>query len=257
MKTIDLKGHVVLVTGGAGAIGEGIAREIARAGGAVIIADVADEQCERLARSIVGEGGRACGVFMDVTDAKSITSALEAGIASLGPLTGLVHVAGVLRAGLIEHMPLSEWRAIMEVNVDGLFLVTQASIPHLRLARDAAIVTISSVSASAATSGGVAYAASKGAVSSFTFALSGELAEAGVRVNAVCPGWVEGGFTDQMMAQAPDAEALHAQASSMHLLGRMAVPRDIGNAAAWLLSAEASFITGTALYVDGGFSVKH
>lgn len=117
-------------------------------------------------------------------------------------------------------------------------------------------MTLGSVSAYIGSGDGVAYTTTKGAVLSFTFATAGNLAPMGIRVNAVSPGWVDGGFTHQAMANMEDPQQLVETAKRMHYLGRMATPRDVANAAVWLLSDEASFVTGSSLLVDGGYMIK-
>jgi NAD(P)-dependent dehydrogenase (short-subunit alcohol dehydrogenase family) len=119
-----------------------------------------------------------------------------------------------------------------------------------------AVVTLGSVSAYIGSTDGAAYTTTKGAVLSFTFASAGDLAPLGIRVNAVSPGWVDGGFTHQAMSQMEDPNELVETAKRMHYLGRMATPTDVANAAIWLLSDQAAFVTGTSLLVDGGYMVK-
>ena len=156
-------------------------------------------------------------------------------------------------------MSEADFDAVMAVNVKGVWLATRYALPHLRatgLAGGAAVVNLSSVSAYIGTDTGWAYTVSKGAVSSFTHAVSQELAPAGIRVNAVAPGYVDAGFTHQSLARNPDPAAMVARANSLHVLGRMAQPAEVAQAVLYLASARASFVTGTVLFVDGGFMVK-
>lgn len=257
MKAIDLGRDVVLVTGGAGDIGRATCRELASAGAGVIVGDLVADDARQVAAAITDTGGRAVGAGLDVRDADSVEAAIAEGTRALGPLTGLVNVAAVLRTGRVEEMPPAQWREIHDVNVTGTFLAAKAAVPHLRASGGGGIVNVSSVSAFIASDGGSAYSATKGAVLSFTYAIAGELAPYGIRVNAVCPGWVDGGFTDRGFAGQPDVDRLRAEAAAMHLLGRMASPAEVGNAVCFLLSDLASFVTGTALFVDGGYLVRH
>ena len=256
MTAINLSGGVILVTGGSGSIGGATAVELARAGAAVVVADVSMEACLAVVETIRATGGSASAARIDVRDADSLTQAIETATAELGPLTGLVNAAGILRVSRIEEMKESDWNDIQSVNVLGTFLATKAAIPFLKAAGGGTIVNISSVSAYIGSDGGAAYSATKGAVLSFTYGAAGELAPDRIRVNAVCPGWVDGGFTHQAMADAEDPEALADSARSLHYLGRMATATDVGNAVTWLSSDLAAFITGTALFVDGGFMIK-
>lgn len=257
MKSIDLSTDVVLVTGAAGSIGSAIARELAVAGARVIVADVHEELCEAVAATIQDAGGVAFPAVIDVRDSSSISRGIRAGVSELGPLSGLVNVAAVLRIGRIDIMPEEAWDEIMDINVGGTYRSTKSALPFFRESGRGSIVNISSVAAFGGSDDGSAYASTKGAVLSFTYATAGELSHEGFRVNAICPGWVEGGFTAQAMSELDHPEELAETARRMHYLGRMAKPEDVANAAVWLLSDQASFVTGTALFVDGGYMVKH
>jgi NAD(P)-dependent dehydrogenase (short-subunit alcohol dehydrogenase family) len=119
------------------------------------------------------------------------------------------------------------------------------------------VVTLASVAAFIGSDEGAAYTTTKGAILSFTYAAAGDLAPSGVRVNAVSPGWVDGGFTHQAMSESDNPQELVNTAKNLHYLGRMAEPSDVANAVVWLLSDQAAFVTGTSLLVDGGYMIKH
>jgi NAD(P)-dependent dehydrogenase (short-subunit alcohol dehydrogenase family) len=173
----------------------------------------------------------------------------RAAFARLGPLRGLVCIAGTNARGRVEELSWLEWQRVMAVNVTGPML----AMKHARLAHGGAIVLTASVSAHIATDGYVAYHTSKGAVLGLMRAACGEFAPLGVRVNAVSPGWVDTPFTDRALAALPDAEAVRRKAGEAHLLGRIARPEEVAEAMLFLLSDDASFITGEELVVDGGF----
>lgn len=256
MKIIDLSADVVLVTGAAGSIGGAIARELAVAGARVIVADIHAEACADVAAEIRDAGGAAFPAAVDVRDTGSVDRGIRAGVSELGPLTGLVNVAAVLRTGRLDEMPEESWDEIMDINVGGTYRSTKAVLPFFRQSGRGSIVNLASVAAFGGSDDGSAYSATKGAVLSFTYSTAGELAPEGFRVNAICPGWVDGGFTAQAMSALEHPEALAETARRMHYLGRMATPGDVANAAVWLLSDQASFVTGTALFVDGGYMIK-
>lgn len=256
MKTLDLSNDVILVTGGAGSIGSAISLELAEAGAAVVVADRDLEAASIVALQIVENGGSAVSAPLDLGSSSSVESAVSEAISQFGSLTGLVNAAGVLRTGDLPSMSDDDWDVMMNVNVSGIFRATRAIAPHLKSTGRGSIVNLSSVSAFIGSGDGAAYTASKGAVLSFTIGTAGELAPFGIRVNAVCPGWVDGGFTHQAMEQSDDPAALAAYARQLHPLGRMASPRDVANAVVWLMSSDASFVTGTSLFVDGGFMVQ-
>jgi len=256
MKTIDLSGGLVLVTGGAGSIGSAIAVDAADAGAAVAVCDSNHVAAEAIAAGIRSRGGSAAAFSMDVRNQYNVLEVTKQAVQQLGSLQGIVTAAGLLRTGPLARQNASDWEDVMAVNVTGTLHAVQAAKPHLTATRGA-IVTLGSVSAFIGSSDGGAYTTSKGAVLSFTYAAAGELADRGIRVNNVAPGWVDGGFTHQAMRSSPEPDRLRAMALGLHPLGRMAKPVDVAHAVTWLLSDQASFITGSMLLVDGGFMVQH
>jgi NAD(P)-dependent dehydrogenase (short-subunit alcohol dehydrogenase family) len=257
MIAIDLTDDVVLVMGGGGSIGSAIARTAARAGARVAVADSKLAAAQRVADEIVAEGGSALALQVDLTDADSVQQCVDHAVGEWGSLNSLVNAAGFWSSDVSERMTDDMWNAMMEVNLTGVFRACRAAVPALKTAGSGAIVSLASVAAFAASGESAPYSATKAGVIGYTAGLSGELAPHGIRVNAISPGWVDGGFTHQALATATDPEALRATANGQHLLGRMATPDDVANAAVWLLSDLASFVTGTELLVDGGYTVKH
>ena len=255
MKAIDLSRGMVFVTGGGGSIGGAIATEAASAGAKVAIADANLAAAQRVANDIIGKGGEARAYQVDVTKSDSLRAAMSDAASNLGPMIGLATAAAILRTGSVATQSEDGWREIMAVNVEGTFKAVQAAVEYLSETKGA-VVTLGSVSAYIGSADGAAYTTTKGAVLSFTFASAGDLAPLGIRVNAVSPGWVDGGFTHQAMSQMDDPQQLVETAKRMHYLGRMATPTDVANAAVWLLSDQAAFVTGTSLLVDGGYMVK-
>jgi NAD(P)-dependent dehydrogenase (short-subunit alcohol dehydrogenase family) len=255
MKVIDLSRGMVFVTGGGGSIGAAIAIEAAAAGASVAVADVNLSAATQTADHIEKTGTRAMALEVDVTSSESLAVAMAEAVAVLGPMVGLVTGAAILRTGSVATQSEAGWQEIMAVNVEGTFKAVQSAIPYLTETKGA-IVTLGSVSAFIGSAEGTAYTTTKGAVLSFTYAIAGDLAPQGIRVNAVSPGWVDGGFTHQAMSQMDDPQELVETARRMHYLERMATPTDVANAAVWLLSDQAAFVTGTSLLVDGGYMIK-
>lgn len=255
----ELQGHVAVITGAAGGIGANIARLFAAEGAAVALLDRTRDSLAILTAELNAAGRTATAHPVDITVSASVETAMADVVRAHGRISILVNCVGFLRTGKVDQMSEADFDAVMAVNVKGVWLATKYALPHLRatgLAGGAAVVNLSSVSAYIGTDTGWAYTVSKGAVSSFTHAVSQEFAPAGIRVNAVAPGYVDAGFTHQSMARNPDPVAMVARANSLHVLGRMGQPQEIAQAVLYLASARASFVTGTVLFVDGGFMVK-
>ncbi len=252
----QLNGQVVLVTGAAGGIGSSIAEHFVAAGAAVALLDRAGQPLSQLEARLQALGGQVLAVPADITDSDQVLGAVQTAVAHFGGLTTLVNAVGLLRQGLVDEMLESDWDDLMAVNVKGVFLACKYAVPAIKAAGGGSITNLSSVSAFVGSSGSFAYSASKGAVLSLTFGLAQELAPFGIRVNAVCPGWVDAGFTHQAMKSANDPTILLEQAKNAHVLGRMAKASEIADAVIFLSSKTASFITGTNLNVDGGFMIK-
>lgn len=242
---------VLVVTGGGRGIGAAIVRKAASRGWAVCFSYASDEAAAgRLAEEAVGAGHRVMAVRGDVGDPEGTTRLFEEAERGLGPVTALVNNAGI--TGLIgpfRSLELATMRRVLDVNVLGTMLCAQEAVRRWD-ARGAAgaIVNVSSIAATlGAPNEYVHYAATKGAVESFTIGLAKELAPAGIRVNAVSPGTVHTGI--HASAGEPDRPA---RVVSRVPMGRIGEPEEIANAVVWLLSEEASYVTGAVLRVSGG-----
>jgi NAD(P)-dependent dehydrogenase (short-subunit alcohol dehydrogenase family) len=243
--------HVV-VTGAGGGIGRAVALAFLREGATVSAVDRDEDALSALVSA--ADSARLVTFAGDITIEPS-WARMASDLADRGPVEVLANCAGLLRQGRVTEMSLDDFSTMMAVNVTGTFLSCKHLVPHL--AGGGAIVNLSSVAAYVGSDGSFAYTASKGAVSSLTFGLAQELGVRGVRVNAVCPGWVDAGFTHQALARAPEPERLHAAARDAHVLGRMARADEVAEAFLFLGSrTRASFVTGSELFVDGGFMVK-
>lgn len=252
----------VVISGGAGGIGRAMARAFVEAGAQVILFDRDDAQLEDVAAGLQSAGwqseagvDRVMTLAVDLTDASSVAAAADHLRQAGSTVHVLVNAAGILRQGRVVDMSVEDFDAILAVNVRGVFLSCKYVVPLMT--QGGAIVNLSSVSAFVGSDGSTAYTLTKGAVSSFSFGLAQELAPRNIRVNALCPGWVDAGFTHHAMARTEQPEVLEQAARDAHVLGRMAKPEEIAQAALFLASErQASFVTGTNLFVDGGFMVK-
>jgi NAD(P)-dependent dehydrogenase (short-subunit alcohol dehydrogenase family) len=255
--SIDLHERVAIVTGGAGSIGAAIVQRFLDAGASVGILDRNLGALGEVEDTSQDGSRRSLSVLTDLTNSESVDRGVQRVARSLGPPSILVNAGGVLRVGELPEASDESWHQSMDVNVLGAMRATRSAFPYLRLTEHSNVVNLGSVAARIGSRDGSPYSASKGAIISMTYAHAGELSEHGVRVNCVSPGWVEGGFTEVGRQAAADPESFMESAKSLHYLGRLAQPSEIANAVVWLASPLASFVTGTNLVVDGGFSIKH
>ncbi|MDD4310902.1 MAG: 3-oxoacyl-ACP reductase FabG [Eubacteriales bacterium] len=240
--------HTVLVTGSSRGIGAGIARRFAEDGHRVAIHYRAGEaQARALYDELANAGYRVMLVSGDITDEKQCKTIAAAVRSTFGFIDVLVNNAGVaLPTQLVTDTSLSDWNRVMETNVSGMFLMTNAVLPEMVSQKRGSIVNISSMWGVIGGSCEVAYSASKAAVIGYTKALAKEVAPSGIRVNCVSPGFV---LTD--MTRCFDEDVIADICEETPLL-RVGTPEDIASAVRFLASEDASFITGQVLCVDGG-----
>lgn len=241
-----LDGRVALITGGASGIGEATSRLFASAGATVVIADCDGERASHLASEIPGARSRVC----DVTDEASVREMFD----TTQRLDILVNNAGVAFVGGIEETETEDFRSVLRTNVEGIFLMTRYALPLL-LASKGCIVNIGSVAGLIGVKKRFAYCASKGAVVAMTRQLAVDYPTQ-LRVNCICPGTVHTPFVEGYLDKYHRHEKEEARAAlhQRQPLGRMGRPEEIAYMALYLASSEASFITGSILTIDGGWT---
>ena len=251
-----LEGKVAVVTGGGSGIGRAAATLFASEGAALVVADVAESAATATAEEIVTAGGRAEPVAVDVSDETQTHRMVETATTAFGRLDVLFNNAGIFPAddGGVLDTPPETWRRVMEVNLQGVWLGCRAAIPAMLASGGGSIVNVASfVALMGAATAQVAYTASKGGVLSLTREVAVEYARQGVRVNAVCPGPIETPLLAELLAD----PARRARRLVHVPMGRFGRPGEIAAAALFLASDESSFMTGSALVVDGGITAAY
>jgi NAD(P)-dependent dehydrogenase (short-subunit alcohol dehydrogenase family) len=253
----SLTGRVALVSGGAQGIGRAIACRFQGAGASVVILDHDSGAGQATAAGLTARNSALPASFLhaDLLNSGEIDSAIEKLRAEFGRVDILVNNAGIEIDKPFDKMCLRDWDTILGVNLRGAFLLTKAVLP-LFPERGGAIVNISSIHATHAFPDSVAYACSKAGLVAFSRNLALELAGRRIRVNTISPGYIDTRLWDEYLRNSPDAAALEATTTALHPLGRRGIPDDVSEAALFLVSDSAAFITGIDLIVDGGLTIR-
>jgi NAD(P)-dependent dehydrogenase (short-subunit alcohol dehydrogenase family) len=246
-----LKDKVALVTGGASGIGKATAELFAREGARVAVADYSVDGRDTVL-AIKNAGGEAIFVSVDVSDSGQVAKMAEAAIHAYGRIDILFNGAGVLYYGTVLETDEQAWNRVISINLTGTYLCCRAVLPHMIRQGGGSIINVAStVGAHDACANAVAYVTSKGGVTLFTKAMAIDHAKQGVRINALVPGATD----TPMIRKALTPEALEALAASQPI-GRLGRPEELAKAVLFLASDDASFVTGSAMYVDGGQTAK-
>lgn len=245
------------MTGAGSGIGRAVASGLAAEGAAVVVADVRREAAGETVAEIVDRGGRAVAIELDVRDASQAATARDAALEAFGSLHYLVNNAGLVRMSALDDLDEDEWDLVLDTNLKGMYIVTRAVAPAIGDAGGGAIVNMSTIESEVVVSSAghpqVHYNASKGGVKMLTKALAVELSHRRIRVNAVAPGPIATSFIPGGDLRSPEAWAFMSQRL---LIDRVGEPEDVAAAVSFLLSDEASFITGAQLPVDGGWLTR-
>jgi len=254
---MELSGQVAIVTGAGRGIGRATALELAQMGADIVVAELDREGAERTAAEVKGLGRRVSVARTDVTSRDDLTAMADRARAEFGRIDILVNNAGIYRAAAPLDVTEEHWDAIMNVNAKAVFFATQAVLPTMIAQKRGAIVSLASMAGKIGNRNNLPYNASKAAVISMTKSLALAHAADGIRVNCVCPGFVE---TDmwayvareqgKLMGLTP--EEFTRQRASQVPLGRMERPEDVASVIGFLVSSKSGYMTGQALSVDGG-----
>lgn len=248
-----LERRVSVVTGAGSGIGRAVAVALSSEGSRVVLVDLDGQKAEATAEEIRAHGGDALPFTADVAHPSSVAMLHDFVRENLGPLDILVNNAAIQVNKLIEDTTPEEWSRQMAVNVGGVFLCSREFLPDLRRTRGV-IVNMSSVNGFFVEPSCAGYCATKGAILAFTRALAIDHGREGIRINAICPGYINAGLAEGYFESQPDPARARQEAGSLHALGRIGQPEEIGKAVVFLASDDSSFMTGSAMIVDGGFS---
>lgn len=252
MRLFDLTGKVALVTGGNGGIGLGMAHGLAEAGASLALAGRNAAKAETALAELAGLGARAEFVAGDVTRAADCRALVEQTVARFGRLDILVNNAGTAIRKMPQDYTEAEWREVLDTNLTGAFLCSQAAYPAMVAAGGGKMINIGSMMSLFGAPYATPYAASKGGIVQMTRALATAWAKDDIQVNAVLPGWID---TDLTRTARRQVEGLHDRVVARTPAGRWGVPADLAGVAVFLAGPGSDFVTGTAIPVDGGFSV--
>ena len=245
---------VALVTGAASGIGRACARLFAEQGASVIVSDVAAEGGEEMARLIQEAGGKAAFIRADVSDAKEVEALVGTTMETFGRLDCAVNNAGIegVLAPTADY-PEETWNKVLAINLTGAFLCMKHKIPRILEGGGGSIVNMASVLGLVGFANAPAYTAAKHGVVGLTKVAALEYSALGIRVNALCPGFIETPMVMERGVEAGIHPEVYEQIAQLHPIGRLGKSEEIAEAAVWLCSEAASFVTGHAMTADGGF----
>lgn len=250
-------GKVALVTGGGLGLGRAAALMLAREGAKVVVSDVKDKEGAKVADEIVDAGGEAMFLHHDVAKEADWDRVVRATVERFGGLQILVNNAGVALGGDVEHTSLEEWRWLMSINLDGVFLGTKRAIEAMK-PTGGSIINLSSIEGLIGDANLAAYNASKGGVRIFTKSAALYCAKAGlnIRVNSIHPGYIWTPMVEEYLSKEPDPAAAKALVASLHPVNHLGEPDDIAYGVLYLASDESKFVTGAELVIDGGYTAQ-
>ena len=251
-----LKDKVAIVTGSSKGVGEGIARVFFHEGAKVVVVCRTEDAGKKMAEELGASEGRAIFLKTDVTSSKSIQNMIDTTIKTFGKLDILVNNAGYHLSKNVEETSEQEWEFIINTNLRSTFLCSKYAIPHLRKTKGN-IINISSMVGLVGQPNAGAYSATKGGQIAMTKGMALDFAKDGIRVNVICPGWIQTPLVEDWFSQQKDSEAAQKYIFGQHPLGRIGTIEECGKAALYLASDDAAFTTGITLNIDGGVTLGY
>lgn len=249
---MKLENRVAVITGAGSGIGRASALEFAREGARVVVADLNLAGALETVRQIEAGGGQALAVETDVARPESVQTLVAQTLETFSQVHVLLNNAAIQVNKTVEDTTVEEWNREISVNLGGVFLCSKFFLPHLRRTRGC-IINMSSVNGFFVEPMCAGYCATKAAIIGLTKAMAIDHGKEGIRVNCICPGYIDAGLAWGYFEAQPDPAAARAAAGKLHALWRIGRPEEVGRVAVFLASDEASFMTGSAVVVDGGF----
>ena len=253
---MKLKEKVALITGSSKGIGEGIARVFSAEGASVVIVCRNEQEGLKIARELGSEQGRALYVQTDVTSSPSIQNLIRATLDTFGKLDILVNNAGYHLSKSVTETSEEEWEFIINTNLRSTFLCSKYAIPHLKKTKGN-IINISSMVGLVGQPNAGAYSATKGGQIAMSKGMAIDYAPDGIRVNVICPGWIQTPLVEDWFSQQSDPAESRKYIYMQHPLGRIGTSEECGKAALYLASEDAAFVTGITLNIDGGVTLGY
>jgi NAD(P)-dependent dehydrogenase (short-subunit alcohol dehydrogenase family) len=251
-----LQGKVALITGGNRGIGKATVTLFAAEGAKVVFCARRAALGEQVEAEVRARGGDVTFVACDVTDEDAVKRLLDFTVDRYGRLDIVVNAAGIAPASPVERMSLETWREVLDINVTSMFLVSKHAIPRLREAGGGSIINLGSTFGTVGAPGSAAYAVTKAAAINFSKSLALELAGDKIRVNALCPGGTDTEFLHEWFESTGDYQGTQQWLVEHHPMGRLGTAEEQAQAALFLASDESSFVTGSQLLVDGGYTAQ-